>query len=260
MRQNRFKELVAAGRVPVGHMIMEFATRGIARLLEAAGVDFCLVDMEHSGFGVDVVADLIALFRGTAVTPFVRVPQPDYHFIARALDVGALGIMVPNVESGAVARDIVAAAKYSPIGKRGLALGAAHTDFELPDAAAYTTWANENTTILCQIESAQGVEHVEEIAATPGVDVLWVGHNDLSLSLGIPGQLEHRRFLSALERVVTAARQQGLAAGVQAGNVAQAREWLAMGFNVISFGADARVYMTALEQGVRAMRELAAER
>lgn len=259
MQGNRFKQMVAAGKVPVGHMIMEFATRGIARMLEAADVDFCLVDMEHSGFSVDVVADLMALFRGTAVTPFVRVPQPDYHFIARALDAGALGIMVPNVESGTVARDIVAAAKYSPLGKRGLALGAAHTGFEMPDAVAYTAWANENTTILCQVESVQGVEHVEEIAATPGVDVLWVGHNDLSLSLGIPGQLKHPRFLGALERVVTAARQHGLAAGVQAGNVDQAREWLAMGFSVISFGADARLYLTALEQGVRAMRELTAE-
>ena len=112
MKPNRFKQILAEGKVPVGHMVMEFGTRGMPKILEAAGLDFVVVDMEHTGFTSANIADMMAWFKATPIAPFVRIPQAQYHFVARTLDVGALGIMVPNVQSAAQARAIVDAAKY----------------------------------------------------------------------------------------------------------------------------------------------------
>lgn len=257
MRANRVREMLAQGLVPVGHMVSEFPTRGMARILEVAGADFALVDMEHSGLSAADVADQMAWLRGTAVVPLVRVPQAEYHFIARALDAGALGVMVPDVKDGAQARAIVAAAKYPPLGQRGLVTGGANTAYEPMDAAEYMAWANENTLILCQIESQEGLDHLDEIAATPGVDVLWVGHGDMTKSLGIPGDYRHPRFIAALRQVAEAARRHGLAAGVQPNSVEQAQEWMALGYNIISYSADARVYGAAVAQGIAGVRRIA---
>lgn len=255
MRRNRLLEYLRAGRIPVGHMIMEFGTRGIARLLAAAAPDFVVVDMEHSGFAIERVCDLMAWLRATDITPVVRVPQDHYHFIARVLDAGALGVMVGNVRSAEQARGIVRSAKYAPLGERGVGLGTAHTDYLLPDAASYFAWANDNTAVICQIESPEGVENAEAIAAAEGVDVLWVGHWDLSHSLGIPGEFQHPRFLGALERVAAAARRHGRGAGAQPGSPAQVEAWRKLGFNVLSWKSDIALYRDALRQELAALRE-----
>jgi 2-dehydro-3-deoxyglucarate aldolase/4-hydroxy-2-oxoheptanedioate aldolase len=238
-------------------MVWEFGTRGIAKLLESADVDFVLYDMEHSGFGVDRVFDLIAWSKSCPFAPFVRVPEGQYHFLARIMDAGALGVMIGNVQTAAQAKYIVDAAKYAPLGKRGVGLGSAHTDYLVPDPPEYFRESNDNSVVICQIESPEGVENAAAIAATPGVDVLWVGHYDLTQSMGIPGQFHHPDFLRALDRTVAAARRHGKRLGVQPGSMEQAAEWLKVGFDVLSFGADAGVYRTALTRGVADFRALA---
>ena len=168
----------------------------------------------------------------------------------------ALGIMAPNVKSASEARTIVDAAKYAPLGQRGVILGSAHTHFQGVNPPEFMEYSNQNTTIICQIESRAGLESLNEIAATPGVDVLWVGHFDLSQSLGIPGQFDQPLFLDALKQVVDAARRHGLGAGIQPGSLAQAQEWVALGFDVISYGGDFYVYLEALSRGVAEVRKL----
>jgi 2-dehydro-3-deoxyglucarate aldolase/4-hydroxy-2-oxoheptanedioate aldolase len=259
MKPNRFREILAQGQIPVGHMIMEFATRGIASLVDGAGIDFVLLDMEHTGFGADRVADLIAWFKSTPVAPFVRVPENQYHFLARVMDAGALGVMVANVESAEEARKIVAAVKYAPMGRRGLGLGAAHNDYRMPDPAAYLAEANANTTVICQIESTTGLANAESIAATHGVDVLWVGHFDLSQSMGIPAQFHRPEFLDAMRSVAETARRYGKHAGVQPGTLEQAAQWIALGYDVLSWTSDIAVYRTALDSGIAQLRERASK-
>ncbi|MEX1019143.1 MAG: aldolase/citrate lyase family protein [Litorilinea sp.] len=258
MQANRFIEKRAAGEVPVGHMIVEFGTRSIARIVEGTGVDFAIIDTEHSGHSPHQVADLIAWFKGTTVAPFVRIPQVEYHFVARTLDFGALGIMVPNVKTGAQAKAIVDAAKYAPLGDRGIMLGNANTDFKGVNPAEFLEESNQNTTIICQIESVEGMENLEAIATTPGVDVLWVGHFDLTQSMGIPGQFHHPQFLDHMARVVEVANAHNLAAGIQPGSLEQAQEWMEIGYNVISYSGDFSVYAAALSQAVQGVRDLAA--
>lgn len=257
MRRNRFREAIAAGRIPIGHMIMEFGTRGIARLLEGADLDFVVFDMEHSGFDVDRLADLLAWSHGCSYAPFVRVPQGQYHFLARIMDAGALGVMIANVQTPEQAAEVVSYVKYPPVGVRGVALGIAHNDYVMPDPAAYYEEINKSSVVICQIESGLGVKNSQAIAAVPGVDCLWVGHYDLTTSLGIPGQFKHKQYLDSLRAVVEASRNHSKRSGIQPGNAEQAAEWHAIGFDVLSWSADFGVYRTALQNEVKSLKTLA---
>ncbi len=255
MKKNKLQQAVKAGRIPVGHMVWEFSTRGIAKLVESANLDFVLIDMEHSEFDVDKVADLIAWFKATDIAPFVRVPGCHYHFMARVMDGGALGVMIPNLETAEQARLAVNSVKYAPMGKRGVGLGGAHTDYLAPDPVAYFTESNQNTTIIAQIESPVGLANLDAIAATPGIDILWVGHFDLSQGMGIPAQFQHPDFLAALQQVIAATRKHNKLAGIQPSTMEQAEQWVKMGFNVISWNTDSGVYGRALRGEVDALRK-----
>ena len=256
MKPNRFKQVMAEGKIPVGHMLLEFVTRGIPLMLEEAGADFVLIDMEHTGFSISDIANVMAWFKATTVAPFVRVPQLQYHFIARILDAGALGIMVPDIRTAAEARVVIDAAKYAPLGKRGVALRTANTDFKPVDPEEFIRYANENTTVICMIESPEGLDNLEEITAMPGVDVLWVGHFDLSQSLGIVGQFQHPKMIDAFRLIADTAKKHGKAAVMQPANLVQAQEWLDLGFNVMSCAADVTFYVDALKQYISDVREL----
>lgn len=254
MKPNRLQQVLAEGRIPAGHMVWEFATRGIAQILDSVDIDFVVYDMEHSGFDLDRIADLLAWTHGCSFAPFVRVPEDKYHFLARVLDAGALGVMVANVKTSAQAAAIVDAVKYPPQGRRGLGLGHAHNNYVAPNPADYLNYANRNTTVICQIESPEGVANADAIAATPGVDVLWVGHYDLTATMGILADFDHPDFHAALKSVVAAAHKHGKAAAIQPGSAAQLAAWRAIGFNILSYGADSGIYRFALAEAIGRIR------
>jgi 2-keto-3-deoxy-L-rhamnonate aldolase RhmA len=255
MKPNRFRQICEQGKIPVGHMVMEFSTRGLAKILEATGIDFVVLDMEHTGLEMNDLANQIAWLKATPIAPFVRVPQTLYHFLARTMDAGALGVMVGNVETAEQARSVVQAVKYAPMGNRGLGLGTAHNDYTPPDPVAYFRESNASSTVICQIESTKGLANLDAIAATEGVDVLWVGHFDLTQSMGIPAQFHHPDFIAAVSRVIECAKRHGKRAAIQPNNPVQAGEWLDLGFNVISYGLDFAVYRDALRASVDVLRQ-----
>ncbi len=257
MKPNRIRQVAAKGRVPFGHMLMEFDTPGIAKLCETADLDFVLLDMEHGPLDISQIAGLIARFKATAISPIVRVPASEYHFVARVMDAGAHGIMAPNVRTAEQARRLNAAMRYAPAGNRGLGLGVAHNDFIRPDSRAYMDAANASNLLICQVESRTAVRNLQEIAAVPGVDCLWVGHMDLTQSMGIVGQFQHPEFLAAMRDVTRTAKQRGLFAGIQPGSLDQAREWMEIGFNLISYSSDINVYSAGLVAEVSAARAAA---
>lgn len=239
----------------MGHFIGEFATCGIAKIVEAADPDFVIIDMEHAGFDAANVADLVAWFKATTIAPFVRIPQNLYHFLARTMDAGALGVMIGNVEDADAARSIVSAVKYAPLGRRGISLSAGHTDFgSIGNGVDFMRQSNERTTVIAQIESVKGLGNVEEIAAVPGVDVLWVGHHDLTSSMGIYGEFGAPQFDAALRRIVAAARAHHKAAAILAFNADEARKWAAVGFNVLGWSTDVVIYRQALRAGLDELR------
>ena len=251
---NRLRSALAEGRPAIGHMMLEFGTRGIAKIIEACGLDFVLIDMEHSGVDFGAVADLLAWFKSTPVTPIVRVPVTEYHFIARVMDAGAMGVMAPNVRTPEQAREVVAAMRYAPEGMRGLGLGTAHNDYIAPRVPSYLHEANRQNVAICQIESTMGLENLDAIAATPGVDILFLGHFDLTQSMGIVGEFENPRFLEAVRRIAERANAHGKIAGIQPGTASQARQAISLGYRVISMGHDTAVYANALRGMVEEIR------
>src|SRR5918999_5478795 len=200
--QSALKEMTRSRSVKLGHFIVEFATPGIGHILKSAGCDFVLFDLEHSGFGFETVKSVVRYFEAADLPAIVRVPSREYHHIARAMDMGAEGLMLPMVGSVAEVRHIIDSMKYHPVGKRGVALQVAHDRYRPGSVADKFVASNKRTTLFCQIETAEGVENVDAMAAIDGVDCLWVGHFDLSVSLGIPGQFDHKDFKRAIDQTV----------------------------------------------------------
>lgn len=259
MRENHVKRRLAAGQVCVGTLVFEFCTTGIARIAAAAGSDFLFFDQEHTGWTTDVLRMLFATARAVDSVPIVRVPALQPHMISQALDLGAMGIVVPMVETADQAQAMVRAARYPPAGRRGVALGVAHDDYVGGDALAKLTSANDQTMLVALIETQTGLDNVERIAAVPGIDVVWLGHFDLTASMGIPGQFSDARYLAAVERIAAAAAAAGKAAGFMASSVDEAAFMLKIGFRCLAYWGDVWIYGRALREGIEATRKVAAE-
>ena len=253
MRRNVVKRKLNSGGASVGTFVFEFNTTGIGRIVAEAGAEFAVFDMEHTGWSIESIRTLIATTRSTDLIPYVRVPATEYHFIARALDMGAIGIMVPMVESAGQAEAIVHFAKYPPAGRRGAAFAIAHDDYKGGDIVEKIEMANEETHLIAQIETAAGVENANAIAAVDGIDVLWIGHFDLSNSLGIPGQFDHPRFRDAIDVVLEACQRHGKAPGFMTGNVQDGKALIDQGFRMLAYGGDLWLYQHAVREGVQAL-------
>jgi 2-keto-3-deoxy-L-rhamnonate aldolase RhmA len=247
---------MAGTRSPkLGHFIVEFATPGIGHILKSAGCDFVLFDLEHSGFGFETVKSALRYFEAAELPAIVRVPSKDYHHIARALDMGAEGIMLPMVGSAEEVRHIINSVKYHPMGRRGVALQVAHDRYRPGPVSEKLGSANLRTTVFCQIETAEGVKNADAIAAIDGVDCLWVGHFDLSSSLGIPGEFDHRLFTDAITRVAKATQKHNKAYGRLVPTVEQGIEIHRAGFDFICYSGDVWVLHNALAEAISRLRE-----
>jgi 2-keto-3-deoxy-L-rhamnonate aldolase RhmA len=260
MKADGLKSLAGSRNPKFGHFIVEFATPGIGHILKSAGCDFVLFDLEHSGFGFETVKSAIRYFEAADLPTIVRVPSKEYHHIARAMDMGAEGIMLPMVGSAEEARHIVSSMKYTPDGGRGVALQVAHDRYRPGAVTDKFAAANKRTTLFCQIETAEGVKNADAIAALPGVDCLWVGHFDLSTSLGVPGQFENKKFTDAIDRVVAATRKHNKALGRLVPTVEQGIEINRQGFDFICYSGDVWVLHNALADAITQLREGCAPR
>ena len=254
MRDNPVKATLAAGGRAVGAMVFELFSPGIPQICCNAGAEFVLYDMEHTGLSFETLKTQFALCRGQPIVPMVRVPRGEYHFIARALDVGALGVMVPMVNTAEEARQIVACTRYPPEGRRGAAFGFAHDDYEGGEVVAKIAALHARTLVIPQIETREGLNNVEAIAAVPGVDALWVGHFDLTNFMGIPGQFKHRDYLAAIDRIVAACEAHGKTAGFLAIDDGWALEYAAKGFRLMGYGIDQALLQRGLANGLDVLR------
>ncbi|MGH3145012.1 MAG: HpcH/HpaI aldolase family protein [Rubrobacter sp.] len=255
MKPNPVKRALREGGTALGTMVFEFDTPGVARITAGAGADFVVFDQEHTGWSIETVRNLMATSRGADIVALVRVPAIQYHLISRPLDAGAAGVMFPMVETVEQARLVVSSAKYPPVGGRGAAFGIAHDDYDAGDAVAGMQSANDETLLIAQIETAEGIENVEEIAAVEELDVLWIGHNDLTNSMGIPGQFTHPDYLRAIDRFLEACRRHDKAPGIMATSVEEARDQLRQGFRCLAYWGDLWLYAKALREGLAAIRE-----
>lgn len=255
MRDNRVKQTLAAGGVSMGTMNIEFASTGIGRIMAAAGAEFCVFDMEHSGWSIETIRQVIATSRCADLVPFVRPPATKYHLISRALDVGAMGLVIPLVNSAEQARFAVESAMYPPRGKRGCAFALAHDDYIGGDLAAKMQHTNDNLIIIAQIETQEGLQNVDAIIGTPGIDALWIGQFDLTTSLGIPGRFDHPKFVDATNRIVEACHKHNKVATLAVMSPDELAAGPSNGFRLLVYAADLWIYQQALRRCFRTIRE-----
>ncbi len=215
-------------------------------MLSAVGMEFVLYDMEHGRCDISLVAQMIALSRTTDIVPMVRVPDLNAAPLSRVLDLGARGVMVPRVETRAQMEDIVALLKYAPEGRRGVALGIAHDLYRAGGPSSFAE-ANADIMVIALLETAKAFENLDAIVSVPGLDVAWMGHYDLTVSMGIPAQFDHPRFLAAMDQLVETCRRHNVAPGFLPATPADTIHWIKKGFRMISLGSDIGVYLNGMK-------------
>ena len=217
MRGNPVKQRLAEGGHAFGTMVFEFFTPGIAQIVRAAGAEFVLYDMEHSGAGIDTIKVQMATCRGIGIVPLVRVPTtavPFHRAFASTPEPWASWCRWSKARRRRARSSRRPAIR--PLGGRGAAFGVAHDDYEPGPVPAKIAAAMARTLVIAQIETVRGAAAVDEIAAVDGVDVVWLGHFDLTNFMGIPGEFTHPKYLAGVASVVEAARAARQGGGLHA--------------------------------------------
>ncbi|WP_129287443.1 aldolase/citrate lyase family protein [Streptomyces sp. GZWMJZ-114] len=248
--RNPAKEKLARGETVYSMTARLVRTVDIAAIAHSAGFDSIYIDMEHSPFPLDAASQICMACNHLGVTPLVRVPGLDASFIGRVMDSGAMGIIVPGVNSADEVRAAVRAVKHAPLGERSLAGSPPQLHFRSYPADQTIRALDETSMVVAQIETRAGLDAVEAIAAVEGVDVLLVGANDLSLELGIPGQMDHPELHKAYLRIIEACRMTGKTAGVGGlgGRPDLIRQYLDLGAGYVSTGNDISFLSAAATQ------------
>ena len=211
---------------------------------------YCLAVERLLGVEVPIRAQYIRVM----FDEITRIKNHLLNIGTHALDIGAMGIMVPMVGSKEEAEHIVSCTRYPPLGRRGAAFGFAHDDYQGGDVAAKITALHQRTMVIPQIETVEGLEAAEAIAAVPGVDALWLGHFDLTNFMGLPGQFQHPDYLAGVKRIVAACETHGKTAAFLATDNAWANEYMAHGYRLLAFGIDQLMLQAALKAGLDNMR------
>jgi 2-dehydro-3-deoxyglucarate aldolase/4-hydroxy-2-oxoheptanedioate aldolase len=210
-----------------------------------AGVDCLIIDCEHGNMSMETAGTMVSVARQFPVTPLLRVPGNDLIWIKKVLDTGADGIMIPMINSREEAESAISYCKYPPEGVRGLGAGRATNSFV--DGNEYFNRANNDIMIIIQIEHYKAVEQIEEILSVPGIDVAFIGPYDLSVSMGIPGQTQHKDIELAIKKVLKACEKNAIIPGIFAGK-AHLKKYRKMGFKLLLGGLDGHMlYEAALD-------------
>lgn len=232
------KERLRRGEQVLGTMVTTFASPDISKILQTCGFDFFIVDCEHGSFTTREVANILAVARGIGMPALVRIPEMRREHALKFMEMGASGLLLPNTETAEQARMLVDCTKYAPMGHRGVSLSRPHTDFQKVNGPDYMARANDETILMCQIESRRGVENIEEIMAVEGIDVGFIGPNDMTQDYGILGQFTHPDIVAAFERIIAAAKSQGKWAGAHFGGSAPLKPWLSRGMQINMWNSD----------------------
>jgi 4-hydroxy-2-oxoheptanedioate aldolase len=254
MRENLLKRKLEKGEVVVGPFMVCPST-SLVEIVALAGFDLVIIDMEHGPLSTETAQTLCSVAQGVGITPIVRVRKNDGPQIQRALDIASGGVQVPQIECGADAEAVVRAAKYQPLGMRGMSLYTRAGDYTVFGTKGYTDRLNAEQLVVIHVEGRAGLEHIDEIVAVPYIDVVFLGPYDLSQSFGIPGQVNDPRVVQGMEEAAAKIRAAGKAVGTFADNVPAARRWIDVGVQYISLGVDVGIFAKACNELVRGVRD-----
>jgi len=247
--RNPCKEKLQRGDITIGLFLLS-ANSMVAEACSTMALDWLIVDLEASPASH---MELLAIFQslnGSGLTPMVRVRAQDHYRIEQALDLGAKGILVPKIESGEMAARVAAACRYPPQGSRGINPVRASGYFAA--VKEYLSTANESVLCMVQIESIEAVDRADEIAQTPGVDVVFIGCGDLASSLGQPGVVTGPKMDEARQRVLQAVTNAGKIPGIFAYSMDLARVYAKEGFRFVAIGNDFQALRDAVSARVAA--------
>ncbi|MFU8816449.1 MAG: HpcH/HpaI aldolase family protein [Pseudomonadales bacterium] len=252
MRENAALKTWRAGGQTVGCWL-SLSNPYAAEALSKLEFDWVCIDLQHGLLDYSDLTHLLPAISASDATPLVRVPWNEPYEIMKALDAGAYGIIVPMVNTQQEAAQAVAACRYPPDGNRSFGpIRAA-----LYGGRGYAREANDHIATIVMIETMEGLNNVDEIVATPGLDAVYIGPSDLALALGLPavGDTEHPTHAAAVTRILEACKRAGVAAGIHTSSVEYTRKYLAAGFNLVTLGSDAGFMMRAAATDLAAVRD-----
>ncbi len=254
--KNKFLDLIREGKAPIG-TFMNFSNPDFVECVALAGIDYIIIDTEHGPKEAETVVDLIraAEFRGT--TPFVRVKDSSRASILKMLDIGAHGLVIPNVRSVDEVKKIVEYGKYAPLGMRGINMPRASgygSPQTMPTLKDYTEMANKETMLIPQCETVSCLENIEEIVNIEGVDGIFVGPFDLSQDMGMTADFSNPKFVKAIERVLKACKEAKKPVLIFAPNPEAGKEKLKEGFDSVTISIDSLVFINAYSEIVKAFK------
>ncbi len=254
MAGNPVKAALARGEAVVGTMLGEMLSPGTCRIVREAGYDFVIFDTEHHWPSLDTVAWLMRGARDIGLQAYVRAPGFRGQWPARYLDLGCDGLIFPHVETPEQAQAIVEQVKFPPVGRRGLGTNIAHDDYAARPAAEFTRERNEDTLVAVQIETALGLANRDAILAVPGIDAVFIGPNDLSLSMGLPGRLDHPDVVQAIEDIFASAQAASVAPGMHAFDVEMALKYLDAGCRFMCFASEVSLFIRGSRAALQTIR------
>lgn len=249
MKSGDLKARLKRGESILGTMITLFDNPEIAKILKVCGFDFFIVDCEHSPFDYSAVANMLAMARECGIGGLVRVPEPRREVVLKYMEMGAIGLLLPNTDTPEQARALVEYAKYSPLGKRGVSLLRGHSGFEkIENTVQYMQERNAETLLMAQIESPLAVANVESILAVDGIDAVFIGPNDLTQSMGIHGQFTHPEYLAAVGHVIASAKRKEKFSGIHLMAPSALKPWIEQGMTLNLCGNDVDFLMKMARQ------------
>lgn len=239
--KNKIKEKKRCGEPSLGtisHLLSPVAVEALG----CSGLDYVMLDMEHSPIHSQELAACITAADAAGIAPLVRVGDASRCTILHALDVGAMGVIVPGIETVGQVRELIAYAKFQPVGMRGYCMTRdgkwGYDDAYRDGLAGYMRCCNEQTLLIPQCETLGCLEHIEEIAALEGVDGILIGPYDLSLAMGIGGEFQNQAFVAAVDRILNACKRNGILSMIFTGNEDELPALLSQGFDSVLFGLD----------------------
>lgn len=254
---NVAKARLEAGELSLGVGLRQSRTVDIAKAMKTAGMDWLFIDMEHNAMSIDTAVQISVAALDTGIAPLVRVPIGDYSIANRVLDGGALGIVMPHVQTADEARKMVAELRFPPEGHRGVSGAMPQFDYATTDLADAIATLNRELLLIPMLETQEAIDQADEIAAIDGIDVVMIGTNDLATSMGYPGQFGHDQVVAAYETVRVACEKHGKWMGM--GGVADSalvEKYVGMGVRFILAGNDINFMIASAKQKTATLRDI----
>ena len=245
-----------SGASPLTGVFCELPCPEAVELIGLAGWDFVVIDCEHAPITAAQLPGMVRAANAAGIPAIVRVASNDAPAIQHALDSGAAGVQIPQIASVEAAKAAIEASRFHPLGQRGFNPFVRAADFSLSTTEEFFSRANEEVSLVLQIESAAGIEAVNGILALPGIDALFIGPYDLSQSLGIPGETSHPEVFAAAERIAKSAAANGVALGVFTNSEQDAKRWLEIGVRYLCLSVDTVFLLNAMRSAVAKFRKV----